>query len=139
MKTGRVLLADAHLNMLEGVHSLLEALFETVVMVADESSLIAGVATFEPDLVIVDLSLPVAEGANIAMQLRKRYPLLRVVVLSIHDEPALASQLLEAGINAIVLKRTAATDLLPAIREVLQGRVYVSRDVQGVPGAARTA
>jgi DNA-binding NarL/FixJ family response regulator len=137
MKTGRVLLADAHLNMLEGVHSLLESLFETVVMVADENSLIAGVATFDPDLVIVDLSLPVAQGANIALQLRNRYPSMRVVVLSIHDEAALARQLLEAGIAGVVLKRTAATDLLPAIREVLGGGVYVSRDVQGDPGGAR--
>jgi DNA-binding NarL/FixJ family response regulator len=138
MKTGRVLLADAHLIMLEGVHSLLETVFETVVIVADENSLIAALATFEPDLVIVDLSLPVAEGANIALQLRKRYPLARVVVLSVHDEPAMASQLLEAGIAGVVLKRTAAMDLLPAIREVLKGRVYVSQTVQGDPRGTRS-
>src|SRR5439155_1050854 len=90
MKTGRVLLADSHLNMLEGVHSLLETLFETVVMVADERSLIGAVATLMPDLVVVDLSLPVAEGANIARQLQARYPALRIIVLSVYDEPAVA-------------------------------------------------
>jgi DNA-binding NarL/FixJ family response regulator len=134
MKTGRVLLADAHLNMLEGVHSLLDSLFETVVMVADEVSLMSAVATLAPDLVIVDLSLPVADGENIALQLRKRYPLLRVLVLSIHDEPVLARQLLASGIAGVVLKRSAVTDLVPAIREVLKGGVYVSRGVHGDAG-----
>jgi len=125
MKTGRVLLADRHLNMLEGVHSLLEKVFDAVFMVADDRSLIDGVAHFQPDLVVVDLSLPVAAGANIACQLRDRYPALRVIVLSVYDDPAVAVQLLQAGVAGIVLKRTAATDLLPAVKEVLRGGTYV--------------
>src|SRR5262245_12711349 len=131
MKTGRVLVADAHLNMLEGVHSLLESVFETVVMVADERSLISALETVEPDLVIADLSLPVAAAPNIALKLRDRFPAVRVVVLSVHDEPVIARQLRERGVAGIVLKRTAVTDLLPAIREVLSGGEYVSRDLQG--------
>jgi DNA-binding NarL/FixJ family response regulator len=131
MKTGRVLLADRHLNLLEGVHSLLESVFETVVMVADERSLIAAVGSFRPDLVVVDLSLPVVEGANIARQLRGRYPDLRVVALSIYDDPTIARLLLEAGVAGVVLKRTAATDLLPAVREVLAGGTYVCPAIQG--------
>src|SRR5262245_12604196 len=134
MKTGRVLGGDAHLNMLEGVHGLLETLFETVVMVADERSLIAAVATFEPDLVIVDLSLPVTEGENIARQVRDRYPSVRVVVLSIHDEPVLASQLLHVGVAGVVLKRSAATDLIPAVSAVLKGGVYISQSIWSDPG-----
>src|SRR5262245_29337904 len=133
MKKGRVLLADAHLNMLVGVHSLLESLFESVVMVADEKSLMAALATFEPDLAIVDVSLPVVNGENIALRLRKSYPKLRLIVLSIHDEPALARQLLANGIAGVVLKRTAATDLLPAIREIRKGGTYVSQAMQADP------
>jgi DNA-binding NarL/FixJ family response regulator len=125
MKAGRVLLADCHLNMLEGIHTLLETLFETVVMVADERSLIEAIVTFEPDLVVVDLSLPV-EGGNIVRQLLDRYPALRVIVLSVYDEPVLASQILESGAAGFVLKRSAATDLLPAIQEVLRGGRYAS-------------
>src|SRR5262245_24433992 len=138
MKSGRVLVADSHLNMLEGVHSLLETLFETVGMVADERSLIAAVATFQPDLVVVDLSLPVTEGANIARQLQKRFPLVKVVVLSVHDDPGLASQLLESGIAGVVLKRTAATDLIPAVRKVLVSGASVSRAVPGDPGETKS-
>ncbi len=140
MKAGRVLLADSHLNMLGGVHSLLETVFETVVMVADERSLIVAVATFAPDLVVVDLSLPVAAGANIARQLLGRYPALRIIVLSVYDEPALAGQLLEAGVAGVVLKRTAATDLLPVVREVLRGETRVCPALKGQrPGSAGPA
>jgi DNA-binding NarL/FixJ family response regulator len=133
MKWGRVLLADSHLNMLGGVHSLLDALFEAVLMVADERSLVDAVPTFMPDLVIVDLSLPGEGEPNIAKCLMRRHPHLRLIVLSVHDEPAVVSQMLSAGVAGFVLKRTAATDLLPAIKEVLGGGTYVCPALQGLP------
>jgi len=108
------------------VHGLLETLFESVFMVADERSLTEAVATFEPDLVVVDLSLPVAEGANVARQLHVRYPALRVIVMSVYHDPALTRQLLDYGAAGVVLKRNAATDLVPAIQEVLRGGSYAS-------------
>jgi DNA-binding NarL/FixJ family response regulator len=124
MKYGRVILADSHLNMLRGVHSLLGTSFETVLLVADERSLVDAVATFKPDLVVVDLSLPVAGEANIAQRLLLQHPELRLIVLSVHDEPTVAGRLLSAGVAGFVLKRAAATDLLPAIDEVLRGGAY---------------
>jgi DNA-binding NarL/FixJ family response regulator len=125
MKYGRALLADRHLGMLGGVHSLLEALFETVLMVADERSLEDAVAALKPDVVVVDLSLPGDGERNIARRLMTRYPHLRLIVLSVHDEPAVVAQLLEAGVAGFVLKRAAATDLVPAVQEVLRGSTYV--------------
>ena len=136
MKRSCVLLADRHLNMLEGVHSLLESLFAVVVMVADERSLVDTVDRITPDLAVVDLSIPVAEGTNVAHQLRSRYPSLPIIVLSVHDEPTVANQLLAAGIAGFVLTRTAATDLVPAIEAVLRGGKYVSRSVRTKPGEA---
>jgi DNA-binding NarL/FixJ family response regulator len=129
MKHGRVLLADSHLGMLGGVHGLLDALFETVLMVADERSLLEAVTTFEPDLVVVDLSLPGQGEANIASRLMGGHPGLRLIVLSVHDEPMVAGHLLSAGIAGFVLKRAAALDLVPAVEEVLRGGVYVSAAV----------
>lgn len=131
MKHGRVLLADSHLGMLGGVHSLLEAVFEAVLMVADERSLVDAIATVRPDLVVVDLSLPGEGEANIARRLMGRHPDLRLIVLSVHDEPIIAGQLLNAGVAGFVLKRTAATDMLPAVEEVLRGGTYVSPALQG--------
>jgi DNA-binding NarL/FixJ family response regulator len=125
MTYGRALLADSHLGMLGGVHSLLDALFETVLMVADERSLMEAVTTFKPDLVVVDLSLPREGGANIARRLLGGHPDLRLIALSVHDEPTIVSQMLSAGVAGFVLKRSAATDLIPAVKEVLRGGTYV--------------
>ena len=130
MKHGRALLADSHLGMLGGVHSLLDALFETVLMVADERSLMEAVTTFKPDVVVVDLSLPREGEANIARCLMQRHPGLRLIVLSVHDEPTVVSQVQDAGAAGFVLKRATATDLVPAVKEVLRGGVYASAAVQ---------
>jgi DNA-binding NarL/FixJ family response regulator len=130
MKYDRVLLADRHLGILGGVHSLLDALFETVLMVADERSLEDAVTTFKPDLVVVDLSLPRAGEVNIATRLMGRHPDLRLIVLSVHDEPTVVSQMISAGAAGFVLKRAAATDLIPAIKEVLKGGTYVCPALQ---------
>lgn len=130
MKHGRALLADSHLGMLGGVHGLLDALFETVLMVANERSLMEALATFKPDLVVVDLSLSREGEANIAGRLMQRHPALRLIVLSVHDEPTVVSQVRNAGAAGFVLKRAAATDLVPAVQEVLRGGVYASAAVQ---------
>ncbi len=140
VKHGRALLADCHLGMLGGLHSLLQALFETVLMVADERSLMEAVTAFKPDLVVVDLSLSREGETNIARCLIQRYPGLRLIVLSVYDEPAVAGQFLSAGVAGFVLKRATATDLVPAIEEVRRGGVYVSAAARpehpeaGLPG-----
>ena len=126
MKLGRLLVADCHPEMLEGIRSLLGPLFEAVVMVADEASLHKAVEKFEPHLAVLDLSLPASGGENIARQLRKRYPGLKFIVLSVHDELTVVEEVLGAGASGFVLKRAAATDLLPAVSEVLSGGTYVS-------------
>jgi two-component system secretion response regulator SsrB len=113
----------------------LDALFETVLMVADERSLEDAVTSLKPDLVVVDLSLPRGGEANIAGRLLGRHPHLRLIVLSVHDEPTVVGQLLSAGVAGFVLKRATATDLVPAVREVRRGGTYVSPALQGqLPG-----
>jgi DNA-binding NarL/FixJ family response regulator len=126
MSHSRVLLADAHPNMLEAVRGLLEGKFMATVMVADEASLLEAVPRFEPDLVVVDLSLPASGGVNVVRRLFSRHPDLRVIVLSVHDEPVALSQALGAGAAGFVLKRTAARDLTAAVDAVLRGETYVS-------------
>ncbi len=131
MKSGRVLLADSHLNVLGGVHGLLDGLFETVLMVADERSLMESVSTIKPDLVVVDLSLPGDGDSNIAKRLLVRHPNLRIIVLSVHDEPTVVDQMLSVGVAGFVLKRSAAVDLIPAVKEVLAGGTYVCPAIRG--------
>jgi DNA-binding NarL/FixJ family response regulator len=126
MSHSRLLLADAHLNMLEAVRGLLKEKFTATVMVADEASLLEAVPRIEPDLVVVDLSLPTSGGVNVVPSLLRRYPGLRVVVLSVHDEQIALSQALGAGAAGFVLKRTASLDLTAAVDAVLRGETYVS-------------
>ena len=122
MKHGTVLLADSHSPMLESVRSLLEETFESVVMVADETSLLEGAARLRPEVAIVDLSLARDSGLGWLRALRHRCPDLKVIVLSVHDEQSVYRAAMEAGADAFVLKRSIATDLLPAVDTVRGGQ-----------------
>ena len=115
-----VLLADRHHGLTEGVRGLLETAFGTVVMVADEASLLDGADRLRPDMAVVDLSLARGTGLGWLRALRQRCPDLKVIVVSVHDEQAVRRAAMEAGADAFVLKRAIATDLLPAI-EVVRG------------------
>jgi DNA-binding NarL/FixJ family response regulator len=115
--------------MVSGVYSLLETIFESVLMVSDEHSLLDAVSAFHPDLVIADLSLPSpSEGAgeNLASRLKRHSPELRLIVLSVHDDPIVVADVRTAGAVGFVLKRSVGSDLLPAVRAVLAGGKYVS-------------
>jgi DNA-binding NarL/FixJ family response regulator len=110
-----VLLADRHHGLTEGVRGLIETAFGTVVMVADQASLLEGAARLRPDVAVVDLSLAQDGGLGWLRALRNRCPELKVIVLSVHDEPAVREAAFRAGVDAFVLKRAIVTDLLPAI------------------------
>ncbi|MGD9076621.1 MAG: response regulator transcription factor [Desulfobacteraceae bacterium] len=126
MKNGLVILADKHQDMLEGIRGLLETVFDTVVMVADRDALFETAQRLEPDLAIVDLSLPIASEINIVRQFKERHPDLKCIVLSVHDDEEVIEQVLSSGAVGFVLKRTAGADLIPAVVEVLEGRTFVS-------------
>ena len=116
-----VLLADRHHDLTEGVRGLLEAVFGTVMMVADEASLLEGALRLRPDVAVVDLSLARDRSLGWLRALRSRNPVLKVVVLSVHDEPSIRRAALDAGADAFVLKRAIVTDLLPAVDRLLEG------------------
>ena len=130
MKYGSVILADRHQGMLEGIRGLLEAMFETVVMVADKASLFDTAEKINPDLAVVDLSLPVSSEINIARQLKDKYPDLKIIILSVHDEPTVVSEIMNSGVSGFVLKRSAASDLFSAVDEVLGGKTFVSPSLE---------
>ena len=110
-----VLLADRHHGLTESLRGLLETAFGTVIMVADESSLLEGASRLQPDVVIVDLSLARSSGLDWLQEMRRRCPDSKVIVLSVHDEVAVRQAALDAGADAFVLKRAIATDLLDAV------------------------
>ena len=121
-----VLLADRHHGLTEGVRGLLETAFGTVVMVADEASLLEGALRLRPDMAVVDLSLARDCGMDWLRAIRHRCPGLKVIVLSVHDEQSVRCAAIEAGADAFVLKRTIVTDLLPAVETVRAGGSVVA-------------
>jgi len=116
-----VLLADRNHGLAEGVRGLLETAFGTVVMVANEASLLEGAARLRPDVAVVDLSLARNSSLGWLRELRRRCPDLKVIALSVHDEQSVRSEAIEAGADAFVLKRAIATDLLAAVDAVRPG------------------
>ncbi len=130
MKRNRILIADAHVTMMAGVRLLLKDRFEVSVMVADQDSLRDTVESNPFDLVIADLSIPTSSSENVARLLKRLSPDLRVIILSVHDEPAVVEECLAAGANGFVLKREAVNGLIPAVEAVLRGDTYVSPSIQ---------
>lgn len=116
-----VLLADRHHGLTEGLRGLLETLFDAVVMVADETSLLESAGRLQPTVTVVDLSLGTGSNLTWIQRLRGRCPSARIVLLSVHDEPSVLRAALAAGADAVVLKRNIAVDLLPALETLLQG------------------
>jgi DNA-binding NarL/FixJ family response regulator len=113
-----VLLADRHHGLAEGVRGLLATAFGSVVMVADDASLIEGAARLQPDMAIVDLSLARDSSLKWLQALRQDCPGIKVIVLSVHDERSVRDAVLKAGADAFVLKRAIATDLMNAVDAV---------------------
>ena len=115
------LLADDHQMVAEGLRSLLEPEFELVGIVADGRELLAAAATLQPDVIVMDITMPSLNGIEAARQLRQAGSRAKVVFLTMHRDAAYAARALDAGAAGFVLKHSAASELITAIREALQG------------------
>lgn len=117
-----VIVADRHQVLVEGMRALLETVFGTVVMVADEGSLFKTAARLKPCLAIVDLSLPSGSSFQWLPRLHACCPGINIIVTSNHDEPSVRRAALCAGAEGFVLKRTIARDLLPTVNALVTAR-----------------
>ena len=113
---------------MEGIRNLLETLFDTVVMVSDEESLIEMLDRFDPDLVVVDLGLPVTRGQNVADFLNRYDPELKFIVLSTHEEREVMERCKFSGASGYILKRSSAKNLIKAVETVQNGGTFFSAD-----------
>lgn len=126
MSRPRVILADDHTLVVEGIQKLLEPHFDLVGTVEDGRALLDAAKKLEPDVVIADISMPLLNGIDAARQLRKLVPDAKIVFLSMHADPTYVSEAFKAGGSGYLLKRSAASELVFAIEEVLKGRFYVT-------------
>ncbi len=126
MNRPRVLLADDHEGMLDRVKRLLEKEFQVVGTVGDGQAALEAVAELRPDVLILDISMPVLDGLQAALRLKQKKSKVKIVFLTVHEDPDFARAALAMGALGYVVKPRLATDLLVAIKEALAGRSFVS-------------
>lgn len=126
MKKTRVLLADDHRIIVEGLQGILEPEFELVGTVEDGRALVDAAQKLNPDVIVADISMPLLNGIEAAKQLKKAHSRAKIIFLTMHLDATYATRALEAGAMGYVLKHSASSELVTAIREVLRGRVYVT-------------
>lgn len=124
-----VLLADDHTLVLEAFKKLLESDFEVVGTVSDGQSLLSIAPRLKPDVVVVDLSMPGLGGMEAGIQLKKLLPRSKLIVLTMSEDPDVASEALHHWASGYLLKKSAGAELIKAIRDVLHGRSYVTQKI----------
>jgi DNA-binding NarL/FixJ family response regulator len=131
MSRARVLIADDHQILAEGLRGLLEPEFEVVGVVADGRGLVAAARSHRPDVIVADVTMPSLNGIEAAVQLRDLGVEAKVVFLTMHRDVAYARQALDAGAAGFVLKHSVASELITAVREALRGQTYVTPMIAG--------
>jgi len=135
MTRPRILMADDHLMLLEAFKALLEPDFEVVGTVTDGRTLVQAFAQLNPDVVLLDVAMPLLNGLDAGRQLKAQRKSVKLIYLTMNPDPDVASEALRLGASGYVLKSSAAQELKQAIHEALRGRSYITplitRDVVG--------
>ena len=126
----RVLLADDHEIVVEGLKRILEPRFNLVAAVADGRALLDEAERLKPDVIVTDITMPNLNGLHAVRQLRKRGVRAKVVFLTMHADADLATEAFRAGASGYVIKSSAGRELIEGIETVLSGRVYVTPSLQ---------
>jgi DNA-binding NarL/FixJ family response regulator len=126
----RILLADDQQEMREAVARLLEDEFEVIAAVANGGRVIEAAVRLAPDLFVLDISMPVLNGIEAAACLKESGSRAKVIFLTVNEDPYIVEAALSVGARGYVLKQRLATDLIPAIRQVLHDRIFVSPSVR---------
>jgi DNA-binding NarL/FixJ family response regulator len=122
----RVLLADDHAIVAQGLELLLKQSFELVGTALDGRALLDAAAKLKPDVIITDISMPLLNGLDAIRQLKRERIEAKIVVLTMHPDANLAAQAFRAGASAFLLKQAAGEELIQAIHEIVRGRAYLT-------------
>lgn len=126
MRLPRVLLADDHTLLVEAFRKLLEPQCEIVATVSDGRALIASALALKPDVVVVDIGMPLLNGLDAARQLKQALPDVKIIFLTMNEDPQLAVEAISVGASGYLVKKSAASELFRAIQEALKRRSYVT-------------
>jgi len=126
MTRPRIILADDHTLVLDALKNLIEPEFDVVGTFRDGISLVEGAAELKPNVIVLDVGMPKMNGLNAGERLKQTMPLVKLVYLTMNQDPDIAGEAFRLGASAYVLKNSAAKELLQAIREVVRGGYYVT-------------
>jgi len=126
MRAPRVLLADDHALLLGAFEKLLAAECEIVGQASDGRALVAAAEELKPDVIVLDIAMPLLNGLEAGRQIKRKLRDVKLVFLTMNEDPELAAEAFRSGASAYLLKRSAASELTTAIREVMNGRSYVT-------------
>jgi len=126
MQRPRIILADDHTLLLDALKNLIEPEFEVVGTFNDGKALVEAVPRLNPNVVVLDIGMPTMNGLNAGQRLKQMMPMLKLVYLTMNHDPDVAGEAFRLGASAFVLKNSAATELLEAIRKVVRGGYYVT-------------
>ncbi len=126
MHKPRVLLADDHALVLEGFKKLLEDRYQVVGLVEDGRALLDTAVQLSPDVILVDISMPLLNGIDATRQLKRLLPNVKIVVVTMHADSAYLNEAFKAGASGYLLKQSAGSELHQALESVLNGNFYVT-------------
>ena len=129
MQRPRVLLADDHSLMLAGLRRLVEETCDVVGAVEDGRALVEAVQQLEPDLIVLDISMPLLNGIDAARQIKKLSPSAKLIFLTMHTSPSYVTEAFHVGASGYLLKRSAPMELPLAIEAVLKGQQYLTPSI----------
>jgi len=136
MRRPRVMLADDHRLVREAFARLLEVPCDVVGAVGDGRALLEAASELQPDIVVLDVSMPLLNGLDAGRRLKRLMPDVKLIFLTVSEDPDLAAEAFRAGASGYLLKNSAASELLKAIQEVFEGRSYVTPlSTQGLVGS----
>ena len=126
MKRTRVILADDHTLMLDALKNLLEPEFEVVGIFADGLSLVEAAPALSPNVIVLDIGMPNMNGLLAGQRLKQLMPFVKLIYLTMNHDPDVAAEAFRLGASGYLVKNSAASELVRAIREVVRGGVYVT-------------
>jgi DNA-binding NarL/FixJ family response regulator len=130
MKKLRLLLADDHTILVEGLKALLAPEFDVVATAGDGKAVLEAAEKHQPDLILLDISMPRLNGIEAARRLKQTNPDAQLIILTMHTDLSFVSAAFEAGVSGYVLKQSAATELVTALHAVDSGQRYISSLIQ---------
>jgi len=131
MKRARVLLADDHALMLDGIRNVLKTRYTVAGAVEDGKALVEAAIRLKPDLIILDITMPVLNGIDAAREIRHHLPEVKLLFVTMHTRPTYLQAALEAGANGYVVKSSGRKEILDAVAKVLRGRLHITPGVGG--------